>query len=87
MREYDIVLLGATGFTGALVAQWIFEEAPKDLKWAIAGRSNEKLQNCLSSLKETASTRPAPEIIVVDSTSYEECHDLAKRTKVVVCHF
>lgn len=43
-RPYDIVLFGATGFVGTLTAQYLAEHAPEGLRWAIAGRSEEKLQ-------------------------------------------
>ena len=41
-REFQIVLLGATGFTGRLTAQWLAQTQP-GLKWAIAGRNEAKL--------------------------------------------
>ena len=41
-RRFEIVLYGATGFTGKLVAEYLAEAHP-DLKWAIAGRSQQKL--------------------------------------------
>ena len=40
-REFDVVLFGATGFTGRLVGEYIAKQNPKS--WAIAGRSREKL--------------------------------------------
>lgn len=43
-RPYDIVLFGATGFVGTLTAEYLAEHAPEGLRWAIAGRSEEKLQ-------------------------------------------
>jgi short subunit dehydrogenase-like uncharacterized protein len=43
-REYDVVLLGASGFTGALTAEYLAQHAPPDLKWAVAGRNRGKLE-------------------------------------------
>jgi short subunit dehydrogenase-like uncharacterized protein len=43
MRAYDVVLFGATGFTGKLVAEYL-AKAAKDAEWAIAGRNAEKLE-------------------------------------------
>ncbi|GAB7003372.1 saccharopine dehydrogenase NADP-binding domain-containing protein [Nocardioides sp. AN3] len=43
-RELDIVLLGATGFTGRLTASYLAEHAPGGLRWGIAGRSVERLR-------------------------------------------
>ena len=43
-RTYDVVILGATGFTGYLSARYLAESyGQKDISWAIAGRSQEKL--------------------------------------------
>ena len=38
MRERDIVLFGATGFTGGLTAEYLARHAPDGLRWALAGR-------------------------------------------------
>ena len=43
-RKFDVVLFGATGFTGKLVAEYISKHGPKDLRWCIAGRNQEKLE-------------------------------------------
>lgn len=42
-RSYDVVLFGATGFTGGLTARYLAEHAPPGLRWALAGRNPEKL--------------------------------------------
>ncbi|WP_433533594.1 saccharopine dehydrogenase family protein [Micromonospora sp. CA-263727] len=42
-RAYDIVLFGATGFTGGLTAEYLARHAPPGLRWAIAGRNPAKL--------------------------------------------
>jgi short subunit dehydrogenase-like uncharacterized protein len=43
-RPYDIVLFGATGFVGALTAEYLAAHAPEGVRWAIAGRGERKLQ-------------------------------------------
>ncbi|GAB7105893.1 saccharopine dehydrogenase NADP-binding domain-containing protein [Streptomyces phaeofaciens JCM 4814] len=43
-RPYDIVLFGATGFVGTLTAEYLAAHAPEGLRWAIAGRSEAKLE-------------------------------------------
>ncbi|MFI7014644.1 saccharopine dehydrogenase family protein [Streptomyces sp. NPDC050164] len=43
-RPYDIVVFGATSFAGALTAEYLAAHAPEGLRWAIAGRSAEKLE-------------------------------------------
>ncbi|MDG4805548.1 saccharopine dehydrogenase NADP-binding domain-containing protein [Micromonospora sp. WMMD1120] len=42
-RTYDVVLFGATGFTGGLTAEYLARHAPAGLRWALAGRSPERL--------------------------------------------
>ena len=44
-RQYDVVILGATGFTGGLVADYFAANVePGKIRWAIAGRSVDKLE-------------------------------------------
>jgi short subunit dehydrogenase-like uncharacterized protein len=43
-REYDVVLFGATGFTGALTAEYLAQHSGAELRWALAGRNRAKLE-------------------------------------------
>ena len=45
MQKYDIVIYGATGFTGSLIAEYLAERVVErgDIRWALAGRNIEKL--------------------------------------------
>jgi short subunit dehydrogenase-like uncharacterized protein len=43
IRQYDLVVFGATGYTGKLTAEHIATHLPTNLRWAIAGRSESKL--------------------------------------------
>ena len=43
-RDHDIVLFGATGFTGGLTAEYLARNAPKGCRWALAGRNRSKLE-------------------------------------------
>ncbi|MDP3234413.1 MAG: saccharopine dehydrogenase NADP-binding domain-containing protein [Myxococcales bacterium] len=51
-RAWDIVLFGATGFTGALVAEYLAQHAPADLRIALAGRNRGKLEAVKRSLPD-----------------------------------
>ena len=55
-RSYDIVVFGATGFTGRLTAEYLAKNAPADCRWALAGRSQEKLEK----VRERAGSRSTP---------------------------
>ena len=80
-RELDLVLWGATGFTGSLVAQYLAAQYPADeLRWAIGGRSREKLEALRASLPATAH---ALEIIVADSHDGDALRALAARSRVI----
>lgn len=70
-REFDLVLFGATGFTGRLVGEYLARQKPK--KWAIAGRNREKLD---------ALGFGVP-IILVDAMDPAACAAVARRTRVV----
>lgn len=51
-KTYDLVVCGATGFTGRLVSQYIAEKYPSSsgLKWAIAGRNGNALESIKTDL-------------------------------------
>ncbi|OIJ93088.1 saccharopine dehydrogenase [Streptomyces monashensis] len=53
-RPYDLVLFGATGFVGVLTAEYLAAHAPNDLRWAIAGRDERKLERLRERLSGTA---------------------------------
>ena len=42
-KSYDLIVFGATGYTGKLCAEYIYTCLPTNLKWAVAGRSEKKL--------------------------------------------
>ena len=46
-RKFDIILWGASGFTGKLIAEYFLKEygLDKTLRWAIAGRNKTKLED------------------------------------------
>ena len=61
--DHNVVLFGATGFTGKLVAEYLATHPSRaSFSWAIAGRTPEKLAGLRSSLAGAA-----PEIIVADT--------------------
>ncbi|KGN42331.1 saccharopine dehydrogenase family protein [Knoellia aerolata] len=80
-REFDLVLVGATGFVGRLTAGHLAEHAPSGVRVALAGRSQERLDAVRSSLPHRAHEWP---LVVVDTTDAAAVADLAARTRVVV---
>lgn len=79
-REFELVLWGASGFTGRLVAEFLFANYANSLKWAIGGRSREKLESIAESI---AGNKNALPIIVADSADESAMTAMVARTKVV----
>ena len=77
-RAFDIVLFGATGFTGGLTADYLAAHAPAGLRWAIAGRNADKLEAVRRRLGDDV------QVLVADSTDPAALADVARRTRVVV---
>jgi short subunit dehydrogenase-like uncharacterized protein len=81
-RNFDIVLLGATGFTGGLAAKYLAEVAPQALRWAIAGRNRTKLAAVKTKLEEEFKVHI--DIIEADSTDEKSLNRLASKTRVLM---
>ncbi|KAL6704185.1 hypothetical protein ACN47E_008442 [Coniothyrium glycines] len=82
-RQYELILLGATGYTGKLVAEWISTQLPEDLKWAIAGRNAKKLQNVVAELQKLSPHRKQPDIETCDLEP-DQLNALVVKTKLVI---
>jgi short subunit dehydrogenase-like uncharacterized protein len=83
-RDYDVVVLGATGFTGELTAAYLAEHAPAGLRWAIAGRNPEKLAAVRTRLARIDPALSELPVLQADSTDDASLRELAASTKVVV---
>jgi short subunit dehydrogenase-like uncharacterized protein len=79
-REFDIVLFGATGFTGALTAAYLAEHAPDGLRWALAGRSAERLGDVRASLGPAYADLP---LLLADVSDPAGLASVAERTRVL----
>jgi short subunit dehydrogenase-like uncharacterized protein len=77
-RTHDVVLLGATGFTGALAAEYLARNAPAETRWALAGRNPSKLQSLRDRLQVDVP------IIQADSNDEQSLRALAESTRVVI---
>ncbi|KAF2651570.1 hypothetical protein K491DRAFT_637145 [Lophiostoma macrostomum CBS 122681] len=82
-RQYELVLLGATGYTGKLVAEWITTHLPGDINWAVAGRNTNKLQKVVSELKELNPNRQQPAIETVEQKK-DQLDTLARKTRLLI---
>jgi len=77
-REFDIIVYGATGYTGRLVAEYL--KSKTGLKWAMAGRSADKLAEVRALVGAAADTP----LIVADASDPASLDAMVKRTKVVL---
>jgi short subunit dehydrogenase-like uncharacterized protein len=82
-RPYDVVLLGATGFTGGLTAAAIAQGAPAGLRWAVAGRNPAKLDAVIARVVAQHPGAPAPGTLVADVTDTASLRELAGATRVL----
>jgi short subunit dehydrogenase-like uncharacterized protein len=84
-REFDVVVWGATGFTGQLVAEYLLRRygAGGTLRWSLGGRNESKLEAVRAELaKQTADAATLP-LVVGDSDDESFLEALAARTRVV----
>jgi len=79
-REFDLVLVGATGFVGRLTAAHLAEAAPTGVRIALAGRSGDRLDRLRAELPAAAHDWPLVQIDVADPAA---CDALAQRATAV----
>lgn len=80
MTTHDIVVYGATGFVGQLLADYLARHAPADVRIALAGRNEAKLTAVRAGLPAQAHQWP---LIVADAADAEAMTALAASTRVV----
>ncbi|MYS52165.1 saccharopine dehydrogenase, partial [Streptomyces sp. SID6013] len=78
-RPYDIVLFGATGFVGELTAEYLAAHAPEGLRWAIAGRGEDKLRRLRDRLPAAADVG----VLLADVADPDSLRELAAQARVV----
>ena len=81
-RDLDVVVYGATGFTGQLVAEYLASRYGTDstIRWALAGRNCSKLEQ----VRETCGAPPETELLVADADEPATLRAMAQRAKVVL---
>ncbi len=81
-RKFDVIVFGATGYTGKLVAEYMKDEYGDDenIKWAIAGRNMDKLML----VKNDLGLKDEIEMIEVDSSDIDALNKMTCSTKCVL---
>ena len=80
-RTYDVVIFGATGFTGGLTAAYLADSAPSEVRWALAGRSERKLRDIAAELAGRAC--PPAGVLVADVADEASLRAMAASTRVL----
>lgn len=83
-REYDLVLFGATGFTGKMAAKYLARNYAGKCRWAIAGRKKEVLEAIrqeLASISDQLNNLP---ILIADSSNPDSLRAVVNNTRVIV---
>src|SRR5262245_17968618 len=84
MRAHDLVLFGATGFTGGLVADYLATRlAGSPVRWALAGRDRSKLETARSRLAAVDPKLVDLPLVVADTGDVASLRDMAESCRVV----
>ncbi len=83
-RKFDIVMFGATGFTGRLSCLYLARQYGTSIRWAIAGRRKDALDKIRSELVAINKDLADLPIIIADSNNAKSLDDMTAETKAVV---
>tara|TARA_B100000579_G_scaffold422706_1_gene425007 strand:- start:1099 stop:2292 length:1194 start_codon:yes stop_codon:yes gene_type:complete len=75
-KEFDLIIFGATGFTGKIAVKYLDDNYPS-LNWAISGRNLDKLK------KISSNTKKKPSVFVAQSDDRESLANIAKKANVI----
>lgn len=81
-NKFDVVIYGATGFTGKLVVEYMINQYghDSDVSWAMAGRNMEKL----SSIRDELGAHSETPLLLVDSEDKASLDDMASKAKCIL---
>jgi short subunit dehydrogenase-like uncharacterized protein len=79
-REFDIIVYGSTGYTGRLVAEYLSLEYPDGVKWAMAGRSADKLASVRDEIGAPADTP----LVVANADDPASLDAMVARANVII---
>lgn len=82
-RKFDVVVWGASGFTGRLVAEYLIRQDLRDLRWALGGRNQQKLEEVRGELARREPRAAHVPIVTADANDEASLRALAKSTRVI----
>ena len=78
-REYDVIIWGATGFTGKLVSTYMAKNyGGGNLRWALAGRSESKLNEVSANIGGNV------DLLLADASDPESLDQLVPKARVIL---
>lgn len=83
-RPFDIVIFGATGFTGQLTAEYLAAHGGASLRWALAGRNRDKLAQVREQLARIHPACAALELLEADAGDAASLERVARAARVVI---
>jgi short subunit dehydrogenase-like uncharacterized protein len=83
-RTYDVVVFGATGYTGALTAEYLARQAPAGTRWALAGRNREKLEAVRARLAKISPACASLDLLHADVSDAASLQKVAESARVII---
>jgi len=81
-RKYDVVLYGASGFTGRQTVEYFARNTrPSDVRWAIAGRNRQALEAARAQAVESAK---AADILIADAQDQQAVDAIVSQTRILL---
>jgi short subunit dehydrogenase-like uncharacterized protein len=83
-RTYDVVVFGATGYTGGLTAEYLARQAPAGTRWALAGRNREKLEAVRARLAAISPACASLDLLHADASDAASLQKVAQSARVII---
>jgi len=84
-RTWDIIIFGATGFTGALIAEYLCDTygVNQEVRWAVSGRNHQKLLQLRERLTQNYPDAASLSLLEADATQPDSLDRLAESAEVI----
>ncbi len=80
--QFDVIVWGATGFSGRPVVEYLYQHyRDGSLRWAMAGRDNEKLESLRREIGDDKQEIP---LLIAESNDETSLRELCQQTKVII---
>ncbi|MGH8482136.1 MAG: saccharopine dehydrogenase family protein [Nevskiaceae bacterium] len=83
-RSFDVVVFGATGYTGGLTAEYLARQAPAGTRWALAGRNRDKLEAVRARLAAINPACAQLDLLAADAADPASLKKVAESARVII---